>query len=352
MRGLRASMISIGKRRSGSVSIRGTGRGAGAIVGVAAVPARCAVFGSSSTQAGGGHLAFLFISRSAPLLPVLPFPYLRGSYRFRLLWRRGVGRIVGGRRCGLAFRSSVPFYLSVPFLRLVRFPSYRIEAWQGAPFLSARFLALSVSGGSVSFSLTRYARLFVSSLFSSLRLVWRLVSILCGSLVGSSRLPINSPAIRCPVSSGGPVSRLVHRSSVFRLARLIVLFSFARLVRSVSSSNPYSLVSPERLVSAVRGVSCALCPSSRSLLFSSYPSVASHGHGGGSSFSSRCGVFPSPLPRRGIRLCDDGDVMGVPFDDTRDAPFYSARFPHRGDDGAIWNRAAGEENAMRRYGAI
>lgn len=55
---------------------------------------------------------------------------------------------------------------------------------------------------------------------------------------------INSPAARCVVSSGGPVPRLVHCSSVFRLARFIV----SRLVFPsrplVSSSSPYSLVSP------------------------------------------------------------------------------------------------------------
>lgn len=77
----------------------------------------------------------------------------------------------------------------------------------------------------------------------------------------------------------------------FILPRLVAIC----LVRSVSSSNPYSLVSPERLVSAVRVVICALCPSSRSLLFSSYPSVASHVHGGGSSCPCLVAVCSSPV---------------------------------------------------------
>lgn len=60
------------------------------------VPIYCAVFDSSFTRAGGRHLDFLFISRSARLLPVLPYPYLRSSYRLRPVealreGRRGVG---------------------------------------------------------------------------------------------------------------------------------------------------------------------------------------------------------------------------------------------------------------------
>lgn len=191
-------------------------------------------------------MAFLFISRLAHLLPVLPFPYLRGSYRFRLLWccgaGRGAGRIVGGRRRDLASRSSVPFYLSVPSLRSVRFFCIGCRRVACAVFVSSFSCVICWRRG-VSFSLTRYARPFVSSLFSSPRLVGRLVAILCGSPVVSSCSSIRS-AVRCPVSFGGPVSRLVHRSSVFRFVRLIV----SRLVRSsrplVSSSSSYSLVLP------------------------------------------------------------------------------------------------------------
>lgn len=215
-------------------------------------------------------MAFLFISRSAPLLSALPFPCLRGSYRLRPRRRRGagrcVGRIVGGRRHCLASRSSVPFYLSVPSLRSVRFPRIGLKPdnvrrfcqlvslthcvrLRSSPFVLARLRSSSVGGGSVSFSLTRYARPFVSSLFSSPRLVGRLVVILCGSLVGSSRLAhqfarrpvaLSRPAVQFPVlfivlrcfalpGSSFPVSflvssaRLVKQSVFSRFARRLVL---------------------------------------------------------------------------------------------------------------------------------
>ena len=146
---------------------------------------------------------------------------------------------VGGRRLDFASRSSVPFYLSRSAVRSIS--PYRIEAGQCAPFLPARFLVSSVDGGSVSFSFTRYARPFVSFLFSScpsrgasrgcsLRFALRLV--LSRQFAGVSSL----------VSLGGPsfVVRLARRFSVFRLARLIVCSSRPL----VSSSSPCSLVSP------------------------------------------------------------------------------------------------------------
>ena len=172
---------------------------------------------------------------------------------------------------------SVPFYLSVPSLRVRSISPYRIEAWQCAPFLSARFPSLTafvcVRLRSSAFV---FARLRSSRSSSRLvRLVRRLVSILClcGSPVVPSCSSIRS-AVRCLVSSGGPVSRLVHRSSMFRLAWLIV----SRLVFSscllVSSSSPYSLVSPGG--SSRRFVVSGSVLSSRSLLFSFHLSVASH----------------------------------------------------------------------------
>lgn len=170
----------------------------------------------------------------------------------------------------------------------------------------------------VSFSLTRYARPFVSFLFSSPHLVGRLVAILCGSLVGSYRLL---------VSSGGSSLRLACRSSVFRLVRLIV----TRLVSSsrplVSSSSSYSLVSPGgsswRFVVSGSVFRLVLFCSRRISL------VASHVHGGGSSFvvsfrSSRGCVFLSLLSSVIVGRGDGG--VSVPFDDTKDAPFSSARF--------------------------
>lgn len=207
-------------------------------------------------------------------------------------------------------------------------------------------------------------------------------SLRSSSLVCSSR-PSSRRLVSCGVSSlffaVHPSSRLVHQFAGGSLRRLVrrsgspscslflgvspcpvhrfssrVPVSSARLVKqSVFSRFAW------RLVSAVRGVgSGSLCLPSHPLLFSYHLTrcrFMAMGMGSGSSFavSYRCGVFPSRCPVvESDWVMTVGMEMGVPFDDTRDAPFYSARFPHRGDDGAIWNRAAGEENAMRRYGAI
>lgn len=214
-------------------------------------------------------MAFLFISRFAHLLPVLPFPYLRGSYRFRLLWRcgagRGVGRIVGGRRRDLASRSSsVPFYLSLPSLRVRSISSYRFVGGWCAPFLSARFPAMFCGG-------------------LAYRLLFRLV-----------------PRLVCPSRAG--VSLLF-----FRFARRLVLLIVPRLVRRSGSPSCSSFLGvslgpahrfPSRpLVSSWRlvkqsvfsfrfgGPWCRVV-SLRLVLFCSrrISLVASHGHGGGSSF--------------------------------------------------------------------
>ena len=207
-------------------------------------------------------MAFLFISSSAPLLPFLPFPYWRGSYRFRLLWccgaGRGAGRIVGGRRRDLASRSSVPFYLSVPSLRSVRFFCIGCRRVACAVFVSSFSCVICWRRG-VSFSLTRYARPFVSSLFSPPRLVGRLVAILCGSPVVSScssirpasRQAIRSRFARASRSSARRASRPAVRFPVlFIVPRCFALpgSSVPRLVfpsrSGVSSSSPYSIVSP------------------------------------------------------------------------------------------------------------
>lgn len=64
-------------------------------------------------------MAFLSIFRLARLLPALPFPCLRDSYRFRLLWRRGVGRIVGGVGVVWLLVASSCFIRSVPAARSI-----------------------------------------------------------------------------------------------------------------------------------------------------------------------------------------------------------------------------------------
>lgn len=223
--------------------------------------------------------------------------------------------------------------LSVQFLRLVRFPRIGLRTgWRCAPFLSARFPHSLRSSSLVS---VRHP--LAAGLFS-----FRLVSLLVCPSRGASRryslqlvscpvLLINSPGVASPVSSGGSSFRLARRSSVFRLVRFIS----PRLVFSshlgVSLSSPYSRFA-WRLVSAARRASRVLRLSShsfRSRLLSRSLRLMDMGDGGGSSFSSRCGVFPSRCPVVGIGLSDDGDGMGVRFDDTRDAPFYSAHFPIR-----------------------
>ena len=170
---------------------------------------------------------------------------------------------------GFSFLPSRSIYPFRP-CGFVRFPHIGLK-----PGNVRRFCQL-VSPHSLRSSAFVFARLRSSRSSSRLvRLVRRLVSILClcGSPVVPSCSSIRS-AVRCLVSSGGPVSRLVHRSSMFRLAWLIV----SRLVFSscllVSSSSPYSLVSPGG--SSRRFVVSGSVLSSRSLLFSFHLSVASH----------------------------------------------------------------------------
>lgn len=242
-------------------------------------------------------MAFLSIFRLVRLLLVLSYPYLCGSYRFRSSGCRGIGRLVGyivggWRRRDLVSRPSVSFYPSRSSVRSI-FP-YRLVGGMRVPFLSACSTASSVGGGSVSFSLTRYARLFVSSLFSLPRLVWRLVSILCGSLVVSFGSSIRW---RLVVSSR-PAGRFLVLFIVPRCFALLgssFLVSCSRLVRSSRQAVRILLF---RLAARLGGSWCRVvffrlvlfC--SRRILF-----VVSHGHGGGgSSFSSRCGVLNPIVP--------------------------------------------------------
>lgn len=117
----------------------------------------------------------------------------------------------------------------------------------------------------------RIVSLSLSSRSSSrlTRLVWRLVSILCGSPVVSSCSSIRSAA-RCVVSSGGPVPRLffiVPRcfallgssspvSSLVLSARLVKQFVFSRFARRLVSR----LVVSGRVLRFVLLCSHLICP--------------------------------------------------------------------------------------------
>ena len=232
------------------------------------------------------------------------FPCLRGLYRFRPRWRRGIGcgvgrYAVGGCRRGLASRSSVPFYPSRPcgsFDFLVS-----VECGRCAPFLSAHFLAMFRGGGVYRFSSRLVPRLVlpvswdVSWLFFAVCVSFRLVCRFAGVLLSSS-FSFRSGVLfvgSWGVSSGDPVFRLVRRSSVFRFARFIVC-SFRPLV---SLNSPYSLVLSGgsfwrlvgRLVFSVSRFILSVLVSFRPLR------LMAMGTGGGSFFSSRGGVLSSPL---------------------------------------------------------
>lgn len=201
----------------------------------------------------------------------------------------------------MASRSSVPFYLSVPSLRVRSISPYRIEAGQCAPFLSARFPSLTAFV---------FARLFVSSLFSSPRLVWRLVSILCGSPVVSSGSSIRRRLVASSRQEVRfPVLFIVPRC--FALPGSSFLVSCSRLVRS---SRQAVRILSFRLAARLGGSWCrvgfSLSPVSSSSVLVSSHSLPFHGHGDGQRLVI-CGFVslrrvPLPLPRRGIRLGDDG----------------------------------------------
>lgn len=189
---------------------------------------------------------------------------------------RGVGR---NRLGGSAVRCGGPSL--GPSLRSVRFS--RIGLWAGCVRRSCQLVFL-----------TRYARPFrlvfrlacpsrrgVSWLFFAVRSAVRPASQFARRFVISYRLSVPLHPSRCLVSSGGPFLRLVSLSRSF-CSRLVCPFV------SRGEGVHYLRVRLSRLVAA--------CP------------------------RPRC-------PSRGIRLSDGGGGMGVPFDDTGDAPFSSARFP-------------------------
>lgn len=193
----------------------------------------------SGVSSDGVGVVWLLVSPSCSIYPLRPC----GSVRFP---RIGLKPGNVHRFCQLVFltrfarlRSSSLVFARCPLAAgACRFP-----------FRLVPLLVLPVSWG-------------VSWLFFAARQPSHLVHQFAG--VSSS----NSFSFRSGVSSGGPVFRLVHRSSVFRFVRLIV----SRLVRSsrlgVSSSSPHSLVLSGS--SSWRFVVSGSVLASRSFLFSSY----------------------------------------------------------------------------------
>ena len=225
--------------------------------------------------------------------------------------------------CGLTavcavFVSSFSSLASLVSVRLRSFPF--VVRWRRGVsfFLAARPSSrLPVSWG-------------VSCLFFAARLSSRLARQFAG---GSLRCLVRQSVSRCS----------------FRLSFLGVLSCPARLARSVFSSRPgVSSSSPySRSARAVRlgGSYGGSCSPSRYFMFLSLVSislVASHVHdGGGSFFSSRGGVFSFRCPVVGIGVRDDGDGMGVPFDDMRGRAVLFSSFSSIG-------AGAGGDMGMRR----
>lgn len=156
----------------------------------------------------------------------------------------------------------------------------------------------------------------------------------CSSMRPASRQAIRSRFARASRSSARRASRPAVRFPVlFIVPRCFALLGSSSLVscsRLVCSSRQAVRILSFRL--AARGVgSWCRVAFLRLVLFCSclISLVASHGHGGGSSFvvsfrsSSGC-VFLSLLSSVIVGRGDGG--VSVPFDDTKDAPFSSARF--------------------------
>lgn len=195
----------------------------------------------------------------------------------------------------------------------------------------------SIGGGAYRFLTRLVPRLACSSREASrgysLRLASRPVLLVI--------LLVNSLAVRYLVSSGGSSFRLARRSSVFHLVRFILPRLVPRLAWRLVKQSVFSFCPAARLGGSWGG---ACHPSPVSFFFYSrlISLVASHVHdGGGSSLSSRCGVFHSRCP-----VVKSDWAMAVV--DGRSVRRYEGRsvfissFPpsgHRGeDDGAIWIR--------------
>lgn len=200
-----------------------------------AVPVRRAVFSSSSMSAGEGHSASFFLS---PRLASCPLSRARIIRSYRIVsvpWKRcGEGVVALGdtpRLVGGVILASRPS--SRPLVSLCGSFDFPRIGWRAdvvrrfCQLISCDIPWLRRRGG--SFSLTHFARLHSSRLSSRLPVsCGRLVSILCGSLIYPFHLVDLSASRRS-------VLRLVFSSrSAVRLLRLVL---------SVSSSSPYSLVS-------------------------------------------------------------------------------------------------------------
>lgn len=205
--------------------------------------------------------------------------------------------------------------LSVPSMRLVRFPRIGLRLGNVRRFCQLVLLCHSVGGGAYRFLSRLVFRLVcpsrVASRLYSLRFARRLVLLINSLGVSLSRF-VRRPGSPSCLSFLGVSPCSAHRSPSRPSSRPLV-----------SSSSRCSLVSP--------GGSWCRVVSLRLVLFCSclISLVASHGHGGGSSFvvsfrSSRGCVFLSLLSSVIVGRGDGG--VSVPFDDTKDAPFSSARF--------------------------
>lgn len=162
------------------------------------------------------------------------------------------------------------------------------------------------------------------------------------------------PAARCSVSPSGSflVIRLARRSSMSCLARLIVPVSFARL--AWSSRQAVRILSFRSAARRAFRV-LRLPPHPFRFRLSCSLRLMAMGTGGGSSCP--CLVVACLFPCLSSVIVGWGDGgMGVPFDNTRDAPFSSARFLHQcGDEMTMMiliRPPQGAKNATRRYGAI
>lgn len=204
---------------------------------------------------------------------------------------------------------------------------YRLAGGMRAPFLSAHSPASFVGGWSYRFPFRLVLRLACSSRGASRAYSLRLA---CQSVLSRRFAGVSLPRF----AQRSTLFRLARRSSISHLVRLLV----PRLVLSVSLGRLVKQSVFFRFVRASRldGSQGGSCSPSRSILFSSYPSVVSHDcwDGGGSSFSSRGGVLSSLLPPVvefdwAMAVAE----MDVPFDDTEGrAVFVSSISPSGKDD--------------------
>lgn len=169
-------------------------------------------------QAGGRHFNFLFVFRSALFLPCSPlsvstwfvsFPSMMGVVVSGVAWG---DMLWAGVRRDLASCSSVPFYLSVPSLRVRLISPYRL--WAGCV---RRFCQLVF--------LTHCVRLRSSPFI--IRWRWG-VSFSLSSRLSSRRLV--SLGVSWLFFAARPSSRLSHQF-VQRLVKQFVLVSLGRLAR-------------------------------------------------------------------------------------------------------------------------